>query len=177
MNSDPRILVVYYSLSGNTERVANDIAASLGADIERLHERTPRRGLFGYLRAAFDSLREKGVPLEDFGKCVDDYPLVIIGTPVWAGRITPAVRTYLETIRGRCRRVAFFTTSGATDPAEIVPAMEKLAGLPAAAVAGFTARDLREAAIYERRLGTFVEALKGGPAALALDVDLEHAHA
>jgi flavodoxin len=177
MKSDPGTLIVFFSSSGNTERVANDLAARLGADIERLHECKPRRGFFGHLRAVLDSLQGKSVLLEDIGKCADDYPLVIIGTPVWAGRITPAVRTYLKIIRGRCRRVAFFTTSAATDPAEVVPSMEKLTGLPAVAFAGFTARELHEAATYERKLRAFVAALQGVPAAADHGAELEHAHA
>jgi flavodoxin len=177
MKTGKRILVVYYSLGGNTARVGNDLAMRLGADTERLQESTPRRGVWGYVRAVFDSLREKIVMLEAFGKCADDYSLVIVGTPVWAGKLTPAVRTYLKIIRGRCRRVAFFTTSGATDPAEIVPAMEKLVGLPARAFTGFTDRELRDAAIYERKLGAFVESLKGLPAAAPGSAGLEHAHA
>src|SRR5690348_16078494 len=112
MPARPRILVVYYSLSGNTERVAKDLAAHLGADLQRIRERTNRRGFLGHLRAAFDSLRERPAPLMDVARDAAEYDLTIVGTPIWTGRVTPAVRTYLESIRGRVRHVAFFTTSG-----------------------------------------------------------------
>jgi flavodoxin len=56
MPARKRTLIVYYSLSGNTERVARDLAAHLDADLRRLRERTNRHGFLGHLRAAFDSL-------------------------------------------------------------------------------------------------------------------------
>src|SRR5678815_3564131 len=126
MPARKRILVVYYSLSGNTERVATDLAAHLGADLQRILERTDRRGFFGHLRAAFDTLRERPASLLDIGRDAAEYDLTIVGTPVWTGRITPAVRTYLESIRGRPRNIAFFTTSGNTGIDKVLPSMQRL---------------------------------------------------
>ena len=98
MPARKRILVVYYSLSGNTQRVARDLATHLGADLQRIRERTQRRGFLGYVRAAFDSLRERRVALMDVARDAAEYDLTIVGTPIWTGRITPAVRTYLESM-------------------------------------------------------------------------------
>src|SRR3954468_20204837 len=111
MPARKRILIVYYSLSGNTERVAKELAAHLGADLQRICERADRSGLRGYLRAAFDSLRERSAVLFDVARDAADYDLTIVGTPIWAGKITPPARTYLASIRGRARSVAFFITS------------------------------------------------------------------
>lgn len=36
MQASKQVLVVYYSLSGNTARVASDLAARLGADLESI---------------------------------------------------------------------------------------------------------------------------------------------
>ena len=156
-------LVVYYSLSGNTERVARALAEQLGADVERVRERTARHGFLGYVRAAFDSLRERPTVLIDFPKNADDYDLTIVGTPIWAGKITPAVRTILKSIRGHARRVAFFTTSGNTPAERVVPTMEKLSDQGAVAFVGFTDRELRDPAVYWNKLGKFVAALRAEP--------------
>ena len=43
MASRKRILVVYYSLSGNTERVAKELAARVGADLEQATPLKSRR--------------------------------------------------------------------------------------------------------------------------------------
>ena len=156
-----RILVTYYSLTGNTAKVAVDLAARLRADVMPLRELAQRRGMLGYLRAAIDSLRERPAAIEPPAKSAGDYDLIIVGTPIWAGRITPAVRAYLQTVRGATARVAFFITSGGTDVATVRPALEKLAGAPALAAAGFTERELRDPRRYELKLKEFVASVRG----------------
>jgi flavodoxin len=174
-----RILIASYSLSGNTERVATDIAARLDADVLELRELADRHGFLGYLGAAFDSLRNRSGMLGHLEKCAGDYSLTIIGSPIWAGKITPAVRTYLTTIRGSVRKVAFFTTSGSTDISRVAADMARLAGAEVVATAGFTSAELRDAARYESRLKDFIAALRATNAPpVALDEGvLAHAHA
>ena len=41
------------------------------------------------------------------------YDLVVIGTPIWNG-IVPSVKAYLEMFKGKFKRVAFFSTFGAS---------------------------------------------------------------
>jgi len=158
-----RVLIVYYSLSGNTERVARDLARQLDADLERVHEHVNRRGLLGYAGAIFDSLRERAAVLGDVTRDAAQYDLTIVGTPIWAGRITPAVRTYLKSIRGRARCIAFFTTSGNTPAQTVLPSMEKLADRPAIACLGLTDRELRTADVYEKKLTAFLRELREAP--------------
>lgn len=177
MKTDKRVLIVYFSLGGNTERVATNLAARLGADLEELREQTSRRGLSGYMRAALDSLRERPAVLVDVGKRASDYDLTIVGTPIWAGKITPAVRTYLTNIRGTPRRVAFFTTSGSTDIARVLPAMEGLVASEAIASLGFTSRELKDDAVYRARLDSFIAALSAAPLRAGTGPAFEHAHA
>lgn len=154
-----RVLIVYYSSSGNTRRVAKALAQQLDADVARLRERTRREGLLGRVRAVLDSLRERPARLVDYPKNTGEYELTIVGTPVWAGKITPAARAFLESLRGHTRHIAFFTTSGNTPIEQNVPEMEKLAGRAAVAFAGFTASELREPSVYWKKLGAFVASL------------------
>ena len=174
MKPAKRILVVYYSLSGNTGRVAEDLAARLGAERERIGDLKNRRGFLGYLRAVLDSIRERPAQLGATGKLPSDYALTIIGTPVWAGKMTPAVRAYLRSIHGRCNDVAFFTTSGSTAAERVVPAMERLVDRQAVAFAGFNYGDLNTAALYERKVATFLAALQGER---SVPIREEHTHA
>jgi len=174
MKSGKRILVVYYSRSGHTARVAEDLATRLGADREGLGDRKSRRGLLGYLSAVFDSMHERPAELTRLDKRPEDYPLTLIGTPIWAGNITPAVRAYLQTNRGKFNDVAFFTTSGATPVEKVVPTLEKLAGRPAIASLGFSGGDLGAADRYERKITAFLGALRHEP---SIPIGAEAAHA
>ncbi len=46
-----KILVAYYSKTGNTKRAAEDIAKSLGADLEEIKDKRNRKGFGRGLRA------------------------------------------------------------------------------------------------------------------------------
>ena len=177
MTAGKRILVVHYSLSGNTERVAEDLATRLGAEREKIGDSKNRRGLLGYLRAALDSIREKPAELSGLDKNPNDYALTLIGTPIWAGKITPAVRTYLRMNRGRFNDVAFFTTSGSTVAEKVVPAMERLAGRQAAAIAGFNYVDLKTESLYEKKISAFLEGLQRNRTCEVCGQEPKHAHA
>ena len=177
MQAGNRVLIVYYSLSGNTERVARDLATRLGADLEQIREPTNRRGFLGYLRAALDSLRGTSVQLVGPVRNPRDYALTIVGTPVWAGRITPAARTFLKSIRDVAPAIAFFTTSGGTPAQRLVPSVERLLRKRLAAWQGFTYHDLRDAANYGHRIDAFVTDVKLRPSPPAIEPGATHAHA
>lgn len=177
MDTQRDILVVYYSFSGNTERVARDLAAQLGADLAAIHEPERRRGWRGYLRAAMDSVMERPAMLGDLDKHPRDYALTVIGTPIWAGKMTPAVRTYLKAVRGQLQDVAFFATSGGTDAAKVVSAMEAIAERQAVGSVGFDQRILGSPAKYEERLREFIAALRARRASPPAPGNLAPAHA
>ena len=177
MTVGKRILVVHYSLSGNTERVAQDLATRLGAEREKIGDLRNRRGLLGYLRAALDSIRERPAELTGLDKNPKDYALTLIGTPIWAGKITPAVRTYLRTHRGSFNDVAFFATSGSTPGEKVVPAMERLAGRQAVAFAGFNYVDLQTESLYEKKIAAFLHALQRDRTCEVCGQEPRHAHA
>lgn len=151
-----RILIAYYSLTGNTARVAQDLAVRLGADIERIHDTEHGVGFYGYLKDVVDAVRGASAQIGSLTKDPTDYALTIIGTPVWAGRMPPAVRTYLQQTRQQLNDVAFFVTSGDTPVGKMVPALELLSKRYSVASAGFDARTLQKRELYETKLATFV---------------------
>src|SRR5688572_15200823 len=121
-----KALVAYYSMSGNTARVARDIAKLTGADVESLRDPAHGVGFSGYLKAVVDAVWERPAQIGPLSRNPRDYGLTIIGTPVWARHMTPAVRSYLQRCKADIRKVAFFVTSGDTDVISVVPSMETL---------------------------------------------------
>jgi flavodoxin len=162
-----KTLVVYYSLSGNTARVAQEIANRARADIEVLRdfEREPPLGVLGYIKAALDAVRGKPGRLAEVACNPRNYALVVIGTPVWAGHMNPAVRAYLQRFKADLPHVAFFVTSGNTGASKIVVPMEAILGHKAGAFVGFTTADLADQGVYNDRIATFLEALREKPEA------------
>lgn len=108
--SHARILVVYYSRSGNTRRVAQALASQLGADIEEIRDTKDRSGVLGFIIAGSDAARGRLTQLESLRNDPSMYDLVVVGTPVWSGSVSTPIRTYLVQNRARLRAVAFFCT-------------------------------------------------------------------
>ncbi len=104
-----RSLVVYYSRDGHTKRAAEIIAKIIEGDIDEIIDKKPRKGILGFLRAGYDATLGKTTEIE-FKKSPENYDLVVIGSPVWNRRITPAVRTYLLRNSGEIKRCVFFVT-------------------------------------------------------------------
>lgn len=156
-----KILVVYYSHSGNTERVAKDIAARLNADIEKITDKKDRSGFFGAMRAGKDATFGKLTTIGAMQKDPADYDLTIMGTPTWSWSMTPAIRTYISMCKDKFKQVAFFTTAGGTKPDKIVAKMERLAGKKAVAFTGFNQGELKNEKVYNEKLNAFVEAVSG----------------
>jgi flavodoxin len=106
------MLVIYYSRTGTTQKVAEAIARATGADIEGLVDNVKRTGLLGYLRSGRDAMRQRGAQLKALHVRPANYDLVVVGTPIWGSNLSAPVRAFLEDHRGRLQQVAFFLTSG-----------------------------------------------------------------
>ncbi|MCD4824110.1 MAG: hypothetical protein K8S55_05845 [Phycisphaerae bacterium] len=106
-----KILVVYYSRTGVTRKVASSIAQTLNADIEELIDTKKRAGPLGFAVAVKDAALKKIVPITPPQKNPGDYDLVIIGTPVWADTMCTAVRAYLTDCGKDIKQAASFCTT------------------------------------------------------------------
>ena len=122
-----KILIAYYSKTGNTKKVAEKISKILNADIDDIIDKTNREGIKGWVLGGRDAMKEKETEIE-YKKDPSKYNVVIIGTPVWAFTLTPAVRTYLKDNK-KIKKVAFFCTNGGV-PGKTFSEMENLCKKP-----------------------------------------------
>jgi flavodoxin len=135
------VLVVYFSRTGVTERLAAQLAASLGAGLESVKPVEPYAGRGGYLKAIWHSLRRRA-PAVDCERDPADYSVVIIGSPVWAGRLSAPMRSYLTRFRGRIGHMAAFWVSGSGQGYSGVRSeIEQLTGQALLATASFSERE------------------------------------
>jgi flavodoxin len=112
-------LVVYYTRTGNARFVAETIAAEIGADLEEVIDLKKRTGALAYLSGGADARRGKKTEIAPIKKSPVEYDLVIVGTPVWAGRPSPAILTYLKNQDLADKKVAVFFTQGGKKPQAI----------------------------------------------------------
>ena len=106
------ILCIYYSRTGKTRSVMAEIASSLDAELVEITDGVNRAGLIGAVKSCLDAVRKSTRFLEHFHteKDLKDYDLVIIGTPVWAGRCSSIVREFLKKYGRDLERVAYVIT-------------------------------------------------------------------
>ena len=158
----PKMLVVYYSRTGVTEKIGGLIAVALDADQEKLIDKKDRSGAWGYLVAGKDAGFGNETDIEPQKHDPADYDIVIIGTPIWAWSMAPAVRTYINQNKGSFKKVVFFTTSGATGYDKVVPSMEKLIDKEAIFKNGFLEKEVKEDAPgMIKKLNNMIEFIKG----------------
>jgi len=107
-----KILIVYYSRTGVTEKLADFIAKKVGAETEEIKDTVNRAGVLGYMSAGRDAMKRRLTKLEKPNYNPADFDLVIIGTPIWAWNMSTPIRTYLEEYKSQFKQAAFFCTMG-----------------------------------------------------------------
>ncbi|MFH1054641.1 MAG: flavodoxin [Candidatus Altiarchaeota archaeon] len=123
-----KALVVYYSRTGLTKKVGEEIAKTLGCDVEEIFDTKDRSGVLGYMIAGRDAMRGKLTKIKETVKDPSQYDLVIIGTPLWAFTVSTPVRTYLTQNKGKFKKTAFYCTEGGSGGAGTLKAMEEASG-------------------------------------------------
>ena len=110
----PKMLVLYYSQTGNTKAVAEEIANKLGADIEEITMLEPYDPDF---QATIDRCmkdREQGIlpEIQPVKADLANYDVIFLGFPVWFGTYAPPVITYLNNADLSGKKIVPFCTFG-----------------------------------------------------------------
>ena len=110
----PKVLVLYYSQTGNTQAVAEEIAAKLGAESEAI---APVVAYDGDFQATIERSRqelESGTlpEIKPLSHKVADYDIIFLGYPVWFGTYAPPVSAFLEGVDLSGKKVVPFCTFG-----------------------------------------------------------------
>ncbi|MBR1584943.1 MAG: flavodoxin [Clostridia bacterium] len=135
-------LVAYFSVSGVTAKVAQEIAAVEGADCFEIRPETP------YTAADLDwrnPASRSTVEMKDLNcrpalagsvQNMGDYGVVFVGFPIWWGREPSAVDTFLTAYDFGGKRIVPFCTSGGSDIGETAQRIQALVGEHACVDAG-----------------------------------------
>ena len=145
--SAQKALVLYYSETGTTKTVAQEIQAQTGADIEAVEAVEPYSGNFQETIQRSGRERESGeLPaLKPLKKRIADYDIVFLGYPIWFGTYALPIATLVKEQDFAGKTVVPFCTFGSgglnTSTADLKKALTK-----ANIVAGYGVRTARVAA-------------------------------
>lgn len=152
------VLIVHYTFGGNTAGLARSLAAALGeanADVEQILEPVPRRGLAGGLRAGIGAMLRRASPILMPMRRPSSYDVVMLGSPIWMGRVATPVREFLRTQPFGHARLGLFTTSAGPVGLAALREVEALAGRPVASRLHLVTRQAPET----ERIRAFLEPL------------------
>ena len=105
--------IVYYSLEGNTQYVAEKIAKELNADMIRLMpvKEYPTGKVSKYIWGGKSAMHKETPKLKEYRFDAQNYDLVLLGTPIWAQTYAPPLRTFLTETKLAGKKVALFVCS------------------------------------------------------------------
>ena len=148
-----KTLVVYYSRTGFTKKVGEEIANQLKADSEEIIDLKKRSGAVGWIISGKDAMQKKLAKIKPVKKDPEKYDRIIIGTPIWGSNMAPAIRTYLTDNKSDGKKINFFCTAGGSGMEKAFMEMKKL--VPNSDVG-------KNLAIFSREVGseTYTEKVK-----------------
>lgn len=92
-----KALCIYYSRTGLTKQIAQQISEKTGADLVEIKTDDKYEGFIGYLYACVVALSKK-MPKLSYSADVDfeKYDKIIVLAPVWVEDACPAVKAFLQ---------------------------------------------------------------------------------
>lgn len=116
-HAQAKTLVAFFSVTGNTEQVAKELAAVLDADLHRIQPETP------YTLADLnwrDTKSRSSIELRDPKsrpaitkklENLESYDVIYLGFPLWWNAAPPIIRTFMESYKLAGKTIIPFATS------------------------------------------------------------------
>ena len=120
--ADKKILVAYFSLTGNTREIADKIHKIVGGDIFEIQPVDP-------YPTEYSAVLKKSKPEIDSGykpalkakvENINSYDVIFIGYPIWFGTFPPPVKTFLSEYDLSGKTIVPFCTHGGGGPGRSV---------------------------------------------------------
>jgi flavodoxin len=106
--------LVYYSLEGNTKYIADCISEVIHVDILQLEPINPinKNSSTKYLWGGLQVFSKREPQLKSYSFAPENYDLIILGTPVWAWKYSPAINTFINDIELAKKNIALYCCHG-----------------------------------------------------------------
>lgn len=119
-------LVIYYSWTGHTKTVASVIAEAVNGELVEIEETKARKKGIGFIVAVFQGLCGLKSKIREVNFTPDRYNRLFLGTPIWAGKVTPAVNAYLANHSLTNKKIyLFFTLQDNNPPLKAIETLTK----------------------------------------------------
>ena len=117
--------IIYNSYSGNTRGVAEKVHAACGGELIEVISKEYSSKLTAYTIGCYRAMKGMSDPIEPKTIDVAADDVIVIGTPVWAGRATPAINAAVAALDGcKGKKAVIFATCGGKER-ETLPLLKK----------------------------------------------------
>jgi flavodoxin len=151
-----KALIVYYSNTGHTKKIAEELAEVSGWRVAEIREAKSRQGRWGEIRCVIEALIGIKPHIEFESPSFDTFHLVIIGTPVWAGHVASPVQSFLAKHRNSFNRVAFFCTCAGPHSGPVFDQLHSLSGRVPVNTLAITNEEMKSSS-YRDKLAAFAK--------------------
>lgn len=122
-----RKVILYYSRTGTSKRVAEKIGKALGVEAVSVDDKNSYKGIFGYLKGGFYASSWRKVNYSYNTKSqIDEYTHVYLVGPIWASRAAPAIYSFL--MDNDLKKKSLVLTNDGTSPDKSFRKMEEKFG-------------------------------------------------
>ncbi len=153
-----KALIVYYSNTGHTKTIAEELATMNGWSVAGIRLAKPRKGRWGEIRCVIESMIGIKPHIDFTSPPFDTFDLVVIGTPVWGGHVASPVQSFLMKYRSHLQRAAFFCTCAGPDSSPVFDQLRTLSGKVPVNTLAITNEEMKYSA-YHDKLATFAKTL------------------
>ena len=124
-----KTLVLYYSYTGHTRKIAADLAEKESASIAEIKAEKRPGALKAYVSGSLAARRMKAWPIQPLGVDLSGYDRLFLLAPVWASFPAPYINSVLETLpQGKQVYVKLVSGSGRSRCRERLEAAIKAKG-------------------------------------------------
>jgi flavodoxin len=117
--------IIYYSYSGITRGIAEKIQKACGGDLIEVTSKEHYSKLTAYTLGSYRAMKMECDPIEPETMDVSPSDLIVIGTPVWAFKATPAINAAIAALKGcNGKKAVIFATCGGSAK-DTLPIMKK----------------------------------------------------
>jgi len=152
-----KMLIVYFTRTGNTKVVAEWLAKELDCDIEEIVDNKKRTGFIGSAGAYLSPINKK-TTIKKIKADLEKYDKIILGTPTWWYTIAPAAREFITKNKSKINNIALFYTCDKETKIKAVADVKDLFGKapsPAVCIESGTIKDKT----FRKKIDWFVKEL------------------
>jgi flavodoxin len=136
-NTMDKILILYYSRTGNTKMCCETLQKELGADMIEIKDLKNRDGGWGFFTGALGSMFNVHTKIDPLNPDLSPYKNIIIASPIWTGTLSTAIRTLIDKNRFDNKQVIMFTTTNAAEKEKYIEKSKDRVASRGAQVVGY----------------------------------------